>query len=47
VLKHQPAVVKLVQRLALERARRRDCLALPREGCSHGPLHVQAGTVPL
>src|SRR5438094_626772 len=47
VLQHQPAVVKLVQRLALERARRRDCLALPREGCSHGPLHVQAGTVPL
>src|SRR5438552_8721985 len=45
VLKHQPAVVKLVQRLALERARRRDCLALPREGCSYGPLHVHAGAV--
>src|SRR5881398_3097802 len=47
VLEHQPAVVKLVQRLALERARRRDCLALPREGCSHGPLHVEARALPL
>src|SRR3989441_8360258 len=44
VLKHQPAIVQLVQRLALERARRRDYLAIPLEGCWHGALPVRACT---
>src|SRR5438552_4977491 len=44
VLKHQPAIVQLVQRLALEGARRHDYLAIPLEGCWHGPLPVRACT---
>src|SRR5256886_691258 len=44
VLKHQPAIVQLVQRLALEGARRHDYLAIPLEGCWHGALPVRACT---
>src|SRR4029077_17035021 len=44
VLKHQPAIVQLVQRLALEGARRHDYLAIPLEGCWHRALPVQACT---
>src|SRR5882724_8110352 len=44
VLKHQPAIVQLVQRLALEGARRRDYLAIPLESCWHGALPVRACT---
>src|SRR6266702_7224808 len=43
-LKHQAASVQLVQRLALEGARRHDYLAIPLEGCWHGALLVRAFT---